>query len=162
MFSLQQTCICCKVVSVRSRTWIRKVGVAMVGERLRAARQRQNLSLQEVAALASISAATLSRIETGKQALDVSMMQTLADILNIRATELMEGAARSGSEIASELASMDPKARRAVWNELAAGSRNRRTQRKSEMKQLALEVEELLAQIDFVRAEIEGVKKRLK
>lgn len=137
--------------------------LTMVGERLRAARRSQNLSLQDVADKADISVATLSRIETGKQALDVTLLLLLAKILNRRPSELIEPDDESRKDdLATRLSAMDARSRRAVWQELAEASRSRRSARKKEVKHLASEVEELLAQIDFVRAEIEGVKRRLR
>lgn len=135
----------------------------MVGEKLRSIRHDRSLSLQQVADKAQISAATLSRIENNKQALDVELMLALAKILRCRPAELLDDAEPpSDGTVANRIAQMDPKSRRDVWQELASTARSRRGDRKDQPKQLAMEVEELLAQIDFLRAEIESVKRRLK
>ena len=54
-----------------------------VGGNLRHYRTSMGLSLSTVAAQAGISAATLSRIETAKQNLDVALLQKLAGVLRI-------------------------------------------------------------------------------
>lgn len=134
----------------------------MVGEKLRSIRHERNLSLQQVAEKAQISAATLSRIENSKQALDVTLMLSLAKILKCRPADLVDDGASGDDNVAVLISQMDSKSRSAVWQELASSARARRSKRKDESKHLANEVEELLAQIDFVRAEIESVKRRLK
>jgi transcriptional regulator with XRE-family HTH domain len=135
----------------------------MVGERLRSARLARRLSLQQVAEQADISAATLSRVENGKQALDVTLMLLLAKILECRPADLVDenGALDLKSELVSKFAALDTRARSAVWLELAEGSRKRRG-RNGRIRNVAQEIEELLAQLDFLRAEIEAVRKRLR
>jgi transcriptional regulator with XRE-family HTH domain len=60
-----------------------------IGENLRRARGEQNLPLVAVAEKAGISVATLSRVETGKQSLDVGLLITLAGILAVPVAELV-------------------------------------------------------------------------
>jgi transcriptional regulator with XRE-family HTH domain len=61
-----------------------------IGARLRQIRKTRGKSLEVIAGLAGISAPTLSRIETGKQALDsMSQIVGLADALQIPPSELM-------------------------------------------------------------------------
>jgi transcriptional regulator with XRE-family HTH domain len=60
-----------------------------IGENLRRARGDQNLPLVAVAEKAGISVATLSRVETGKQSLDVGLLITLAAILAVPVAELI-------------------------------------------------------------------------
>ena len=136
----------------------------MVGRKLRTLRQAQSLSLQQVAEKANISAATLSRIENDKQALDVTLMLTLSKILKCRAGDLVDdGDPRDEREaIVKKLASLDSKTRTTIWTDLAAQAKARRAATKTKVRAMASEVEELLAQIDFVRSELESVRKRIK
>ena len=138
----------------------------MVGERLRETRQGQSRSLADVAGKAKISVATLSRIENNKQSIDLGLFLILARVLNVRATELL------GSE-GDEEGSVDPLARRiaalgsrerlALWKELATERRAQRTvKRGSELRQVGQQVEELLAQVDFLREELESVRKHVR
>lgn len=61
-----------------------------IGARLRQIRKTRDKSLEVIAGLAGISAPTLSRIETGKQALDsISQIVGLANALQIPPSELM-------------------------------------------------------------------------
>jgi transcriptional regulator with XRE-family HTH domain len=60
-----------------------------VGERLRRIRGERQLSLAAVAQKAGISVATLSRVETEKQSVDVSLLLTLASILGVTASEIL-------------------------------------------------------------------------
>lgn len=134
----------------------------MVGERLRRVRRERRLSLQQVAEQANISAATLSRIETDKQALDVSLLLRLAQILDCPAAVLVADA-DADQDLGSRIAKLDARSRSAVWRELASAARSRRTgERSAQPKQLAAQIDELLAQIDFIRAEIEAVRRRIK
>src|SRR5512135_3109783 len=55
--------------------------VLLIGEKLRAARERENLSLRELAAKAEISASMLSQIETGKVYPSMRSMYNIATAL---------------------------------------------------------------------------------
>lgn len=68
----------------------------MVGERLRQARVARQMSLADVAGEAHVSAATLSRVERDKQAMDISLFLTLARVLNAATTDLLSGEDGSG------------------------------------------------------------------
>ena len=134
----------------------------MIGEKLRLARHERELSLQEVAAKAKISAATLSRIENGKQAVDVEMVVLISRILKVNPADLFDSESRDGVDpLASRLATLDSKSRARVWTELAANTRKQAARKKS-VRDVSMKVEELLAQIDFMRAEIEAVRKRMR
>lgn len=54
-----------------------------IGEKLRAARKEQNLSLRELAGKAEISASMLSQIENGKATPSVRSLHSIADALNV-------------------------------------------------------------------------------
>lgn len=133
----------------------------MLGSRLREARLSRQLSLNEVASRAHVSVATLSRIERDKQGIDLGMFMTLSKILNTPAHELL------GSEVtdkvdplAAQIARLDTTERTRLWKELSNSVRNPRNDR-ARLRSISYEVEELLAQLDFLRDEIRAVKKRL-
>ncbi|HEX8254248.1 MAG TPA: helix-turn-helix transcriptional regulator [Thermoanaerobaculia bacterium] len=140
----------------------------MVGERIREVRQAQNRSLADVAAKAKISVATLSRIENDKQSVEVGLFVTLARILNVATNELLQdegAAAEAGSNLdplVRRIAALGSRERLDLWRELAAERRTRGKTRGGETRLVAQQVEELLAQIDFLREELEVVRKRIK
>src|SRR5688500_1780966 len=63
--------------------------VSMIGERIRETRLAQDRSLADVAAKAQISVATLSRIETDKQSLDLGLFLSIAQVLHVSAQQLL-------------------------------------------------------------------------
>lgn len=135
----------------------------MVGSRLRDVRQSQRLSLTTVASKAKISAATLSRIETHKQALDLGLFLILAKVLKVSPRDLIgEDENTTDDPLIGRLAALDSGQRAKFWRELTAARRTQRGGRRGDIRQLISEVEDLLAQIDFMREEIESVRIRLK
>ena len=74
----------------------------MIGENIRQARLAQDWSLADVAKKAKISVATLSRIETDKQTLELGLFLTLARILDRTPQDLL------GSDGAPEGNRVDP------------------------------------------------------
>jgi transcriptional regulator with XRE-family HTH domain len=138
--------------------------VFMVGEKLREARVAQRLSLAEVAGRAHVSAATLSRIERDKQALDVGLFLVLAEVLRTAPVELLDPHDEAGDRtdpLVTRLASMQTKERTDMWKELTAERLDQRQRGHRSVRVVAQEVEELLAQIDFLRGEVEAVRSRL-
>lgn len=135
----------------------------MVGNRLRTARQSRNLSLTELAARAEISAATLSRIERDKQNLDLGLFLTLTRILKLAPHEVLADAEEEEGldSLVRAITGMPTTERARLWRSLAA-ERKRRHDRVLHSRLVAHEVEELLAQVDFIRSEIEAVQKRLR
>lgn len=135
----------------------------MVGEKIRVARQAQHLSLSDVAERAGISAATLSRIETNKQSIDLGIFLLLAKILKRQAHELLgEEDGHVQPPLAWKIASLGTDERARLWREVSAARRTQKPARRSDPASVALHVEELIAQIDFIREEIESVRKRLR
>lgn len=135
----------------------------MVGSRLRNARQSQHLSLTTVASKAKISAATLSRIETSKQAIDLGLFLILAKILKVSPGDLLGDEEQATVDpVVSRLAALDSGQRTKFWRELSAARKVQRSARRVDIRYLSQQVEELLAQIDFMRDEIESVRLRLK
>jgi len=137
----------------------------MVGQRLRLARQAQRLSLQRVADQASISVATLSRIETNKQTLDVNLFLQLAKILHQDPADILRAVNAETSELeplVQRMSGLNHADRMALWHRLAIAANERQQGRTAaKVRQVAMEVEELLAQIDFLRAEIAAVNARM-
>lgn len=135
----------------------------MVGNRLRVARQSRNLSLTELASRADISAATLSRIERDKQNVDLGLFLTLTRILKLTPHELLDDTdAEEGVDpLVRAISGMQTGERAQLWRSLAEERRTHRTH-KTSGRAVANEVEELLAQVDFIRGEIESVQKRLR
>jgi transcriptional regulator with XRE-family HTH domain len=136
----------------------------MVGENIRSARQDQHLSLTDVAGRAGISAATLSRIETNKQSLDLGIFLLLAKILKRQPHELLDEEDNNGEvPLASKIASLGSPERTRLWRDVTAARRTQRpTKRGDNAVNVAMHVEELIAQIDSIREEIEVVRKRLR
>ncbi len=135
----------------------------MVGNRIRVARQSRNLSLTDLASRAEISAATLSRIERDKQNVDLGLFLTLTRILQLTPHEVLDDAetAEGVDPLVRAISGMQTGERAQLWRSLAAERRTHRS-RKADGRAVANEVEELLAQVDFIRGEIESVQKRLR
>ncbi|HEV7427720.1 MAG TPA: helix-turn-helix transcriptional regulator [Thermoanaerobaculia bacterium] len=137
--------------------------VLMVGNRIREARQSRNLSLTELAGRAEISAATLSRIERDKQNLDLGLFLTLTRILKLTPHEVLgDDVDEEGVDpLVRAISGMQTGERAQLWRSLAAERKTHRA-RKNDGRAVVNEVEELLAQVDFIRGEIESVQKRLR
>lgn len=135
----------------------------MVGTRIRQARTARHLSLSEVASRAKISVATLSRVERHKQGLELGLFLTLCRVLKTSPQDLLGGEEGDNVDpLAVRISALDHSERVHLWQDLAASRRNDRRQvMRNQMRRLAEEVEELLAQLEFVRAEIESVHKRV-
>ncbi len=137
---------------------------ATVGDRLRQARKDAGLSLATVAGEASMSISTLSRIETGKQPVEVGTFMMLARILEVDPAAMIGATGEDNDPIdplLRQLKVLDRAERLRLWQQLAAGSRTARLEGRARATSLAMEVEELLAQLDMLRAEIEAVKGRI-
>jgi transcriptional regulator with XRE-family HTH domain len=141
----------------------------VIGEKIRQTRISQNLSLADVAHKAKISVATLSRIETDKQTLELGMFLTLARVLNVTANELLASLdienSPSGSldPLVKKIAGFAARERTQLWRDLAVARRGLKTRsRGGDVRHVSQQVEELLAQIDFMREELDNVRKRLR
>ena len=139
----------------------------MIGENLRHARLAQDRSLADIAKRAKISVATLSRIENEKQTLELGLFLTLARILERTPQDLIGNVVEADENaidpLVRKIAAFEANRRTQLWRELAIAQRAQRAKsRRVQVNQLAQEVEELLAQIDFMREELENVRKRLR
>lgn len=132
---------------------------SMIGDRIRQTRQARRLSLNDVAGRAKISVATLSRIERDKQGLELGLFLLLCKVLKTSPRELLvEGDEGEVDPLAVRIASLNHTERVELWRELAAARRGeKRSAMRNRMRRLGDEVEELLAQLEFVRAEMESV-----
>ncbi|MBV8518655.1 MAG: helix-turn-helix transcriptional regulator [Acidobacteria bacterium] len=141
----------------------------MVGEKLRSIRLGQKRSLADVAGEANISVATLSRIENDKQTLDIAMFLMLARVLEVLPHELLGDLGGNGDgdgvdPLVRKIAGFDGHARTALWRALADASRRAQTDRprRARLREISEYVEELLAQLEFVREELDAVRRRLR
>jgi transcriptional regulator with XRE-family HTH domain len=136
---------------------------SMIGERIRQTRQARRLSLNDVAGKAKISVATLSRIERDKQGLELGLFLVLCKVLKTSPRDLIvEGESDSNVDpLAVRIAGLNHPERLQLWRDLAANRRGDRRSR-AQMRKLADEVEELMAQLEFVRVEMESFHTRMR
>ena len=136
----------------------------VVGTRIREARTSRNLSLNDVASRAHISVATLSRIERDKQGLDLGLFFILCKVLKALPHDLIGD--QSGEDVdplALQIGRLGHGERVQLWKDLADGRRNERRQTmRSNVRRLNDEIEELLAQLQYVQAEIEAVQNQVR
>ncbi len=136
----------------------------MIGPRLREARLARHLSLNAVAEKAGISVATLSRVERDQQRIDVELLLTLMRILELDAHDVLGEEAkeqeRGVDPVAAKITALAPEDRTKLWRTLASSRKAQRTNAPG--RAVAQQVDEFLAQIDFLRAEIESVRRKLR
>ena len=141
---------------------------AMIGERIRDLRQAQGCSLADVAGKAKISVATLSRIENDKQSVDLGLFLVLAKVLQVAPHELLDAENQNEADgdgvdpLARRIAMLETKKRTALWREVAAERRAQRARSRTTRVDTAQQVEEMLAQIDYMREELETVRKKVR
>jgi transcriptional regulator with XRE-family HTH domain len=133
----------------------------MIGEKIRVVRQSQGRSLAEVAGKAKISVATLSRIETDKQSIDVELLLVLSRVLGIDAADVLGNGEAEPDPLAQRIASLDAGKRTDLWRDLATERRAQRAQNRPS-RNVGPQVEELLAQIDYLREELESVRGKVR
>ncbi|MBV8516999.1 MAG: helix-turn-helix domain-containing protein [Acidobacteria bacterium] len=118
-----------------------------IGDNLRHARSELGLSLAKVAAQADISVATLSRIETDKQNLDVALLTKLAHILGTAPAALF-GQADDGdrTKVTRTLASLPPRERARVFFDAS--------------RRDGVSIDDLLSMIDVLRDELSRLQRK--
>ncbi|MEA2571507.1 MAG: Helix-turn-helix domain [Acidobacteriota bacterium] len=134
-----------------------------IGERIREARTAQHLSLTVLSHQLDVSAATLSRIENGKQSLDVSLFLLIAKTLRKSPDDLLaeaENGHGSDDELVLRIGALGATKRTQLWRELAASRRT--VAARARTRDLAQDIEELLAQVDFIRDEIDSMRGRMR
>lgn len=122
------------------------------GEYLREVRQARGMTLADVAGRASISVATLSRIENDRQRLDVDVLRSLADILGVSAADALGGPS-DVDEVASitlRLAGLDVQERARVFRDAT---------RRRQGTPLHEVIEELLLMLDMLRDELQHAQR---
>jgi transcriptional regulator with XRE-family HTH domain len=137
----------------------------MIGERLRELRQAQGRSLADVAGKANISVATLSRIENDKQSIELNLLMKVSAILQVSAGDVLNsitGNDEHEDPLARRIASLETKKRAELWRDLAAERRTQRSRSRPTARDVAQQVEEVLAQVDFLREELETVRRRMR
>ena len=87
-----------------------------IGARLKQARLAKNMTQPQLAEAADISVSFLSNLENGRQAMNIKIMASLLDILNVSADWLLGNSTDSANhaaalEIEKELSSCTPKER---------------------------------------------------
>jgi transcriptional regulator with XRE-family HTH domain len=80
-----------------------------IGEKLRAARLRQNLSLRELAEMAEVSASLLSQIENEKANPSVRSLYSIAAALSLPVDYFFPGTSVDGGETGSEVSAVSDK-----------------------------------------------------
>lgn len=132
-----------------------------IGERLRIARRNRDLSLETVASRLGVSVATLSRIETSKQGMDLPFFLTLASTIGIDPAKLIgsDAQAAEGHEgLVRQLAALAPDERIEVMVAAGRGSHNGHGNRRDLQRRL----DGLLATIDLVREELVEIRRALR
>ena len=135
----------------------------MVGTRIREARTSRNLSLNDVASRAHVSVATLSRIERDKQGLDLGLFLILCRVLKAMPHDLLgDETPPNVDPLALQIARLTHTDRVQLWRDLAAARRTTQVGLRSKVRRLNDEVEELMAQLQYVQAEIEAVHTQMR
>lgn len=132
-----------------------------IGTALRNARTARGMSLNDVATDAGISVATLSRIETDKQNVDVPLLITLAGLLHVTPAALLdgEGALRvDPATLAHDLASLSSGERGQVIADALEHARGRGHSRQA----LEARVDSLLVALDLVEDELRALQRGMK
>lgn len=127
---------------------------AEIGGRLRGIRAERQLPLAIVAAKAGVSVATLSRVETNKQNIDVAMLMTLAGILGVAPSEILGDHSTDDdrASLTRRLARLSRAERMKLF--LEASRRRERA--------LGAVVDDLLATLDLLRDELLEVQKSVR
>lgn len=123
-----------------------------VGNNLRRLRTERDLSLAGVAGQAGISVATLSRVETNKQSLEVGLLLRLAGILGASASEILSGEPEDTGSLSRRVAAL-PAAERAQVLLDSAGPRR--------VRELGSTLDGLVSTVEILRDELLSVQRAL-
>lgn len=127
-----------------------------IGETLRKIRRDHRLSLRHVAEKAGISVATLSRVETSKQSVDVMLLLALAKVLGVSANDILCGDGDGQGEIdraelARHIEKLQAPERAKLLLHIARG----------DSKPLHATMDDLLIAIDLIRDELLHVQRSI-
>ena len=129
-----------------------------VGAALRIARRARGLSLNQVATQAGVSTATLSRIETENQTVDVSRLLEISKILDVSPAQIIGGEGHAGDAedaLVDALAALPAPARARVISAAAAPRHQKRNQ-------IEAQIETLLATVDLIRNELASLARQVR
>jgi transcriptional regulator with XRE-family HTH domain len=140
----------------------RRAPERMVGKKIRELRLAQGRSLADIAKRADVSVATLSRVETGKQAIDLGFLLCVARILGASADEILDGrGSGNAATLAAAIASMPATDRAGLWRAVGEARRSRRGRvSRDRSNELARELEELHAHLELLREELDAIRAR--
>jgi transcriptional regulator with XRE-family HTH domain len=139
----------------------RRAPERMVGRKIRELRLAQGRSLADIAKRADVSVATLSRVETGKQAIDLGFLLCVARILGASADEILDGrGSGSAASLAAAIASMPATDRAGLWRAVGDARRGRRGRGSRQSSELARDLEELHAHLELLREELDAIRAR--
>ncbi len=127
-----------------------------IGPALRQLRTERRLALAAVASRAGISVATLSRIETNKQSIEVGLLLTLAGILGVSARDLF-GNDDGGDDLdtlSRRVGALSRVDRTKLFLETSRRQRNG--------KQLGPVIEDLVSTVEMLREELLLVQRTLR
>lgn len=126
-----------------------------VGPTLRRLRTERSIALTAVAEQAGISIATLSRIETNKQSIEVGLLLTLAGILGVSGADVLGGSGERDDveALSRRLAVLPPAARVQVF---------RKTAPRREAKDLQPALDDLISTVEMLREELLSVQRAMR
>jgi transcriptional regulator with XRE-family HTH domain len=122
------------------------------------------MSLTDVAGQAHISAATLSRIENSKQGLDFGLFLVLTKVLAVAPRDLIDGdGADEHDPLVARIGRLTRPERAQLWLDLAEAQRTSRQKRHARnIETVSQQMEELFAQFEFIREELEAVRTNMR
>ena len=127
-----------------------------IGSSLRRLRTEQKLALATVAGRAGISVATLSRIETNKQGIEVGLLSTLAGILGVSVRDLFKSDDESAdlAALSRRIGALSRLERTKLFLEASRRPRN--------AKQLSPVLDDLVSTVEMLREELLTVQRALR
>jgi len=126
-----------------------------IGQALRSARVARDMSLSDVARLAGVSVATLSRIETGKQSVDVALFVRVAASIGVDPGSLLNGHGSPIKDCARALASCTPAELMQIF--VRAGKQSRK---RDGGESVHAQLDGLIAAVDLMIEEVSELRKR--
>ncbi|HYC60101.1 MAG TPA: helix-turn-helix transcriptional regulator [Thermoanaerobaculia bacterium] len=118
-------------------------------------RTEQDIGLAAVAEQAGISIATLSRVETNKQSIEVGLLLTLARILGVSPADILREPDESGDlqSLSRRVAALPPTQRTKVFMD---------SSRRQKGKDLQPVLDDLVSTVDLLREELLSVQRAVR